>query len=58
MELQADAQGSKVIFKCCLYIIHWEAQLTRLPFRLVSTTAKLKTKKLVGFGANEVRHVI
>jgi hypothetical protein len=24
----------------------------------VSTTAKLKTKKLVGFGANEVKHVI
>ena len=32
--------------------------LTRKPFRLVSTTAKLKTKKLVGFGANEVKHVI
>ena len=28
------------------------------PFRLVSTTAKLKTKKLVGLGANEVKHVI
>jgi len=35
-----------------------EAMLTRKPFRLVSTTAKLKTKKLVGFGANEVKHVI
>ena len=32
--------------------------LTRKPFRLVSMTAKLKTKKLVGFGANEVKHVI
>ena len=35
-----------------------ETMLTRKPFRLVSTTAKLKTKKLVGFGANEVKHVI
>ena len=32
--------------------------LTRQPFRLVSTTAKLKTKKLVGLEANEVEHVI
>ena len=32
--------------------------LTRKPFRLVSTIAKLKTKKLVGPEENEVKHVI
>jgi 3-dehydroquinate dehydratase len=32
--------------------------LTREPFRLASTVAKLKAKKLVGLGANEVKHVI
>ena len=32
--------------------------LTRLPFRLESTVARLKPKKLVGLGANEVKHVI
>jgi len=34
------------------------AKLTRLPYRLASTTAKLKSKKLVGLEANEVKHVI
>jgi len=34
------------------------AKLTRLPYRLASTTAKLKSKKLVGLEANEVEHVI
>jgi len=38
--------------------INIEAMLTRKPFRLVSTTAKLKTKKLVGLGANDLKHVI
>jgi len=33
-------------------------ELTQLPYRLASTTAKLKSKKLVGFEANEVKHVI
>jgi hypothetical protein len=33
-------------------------KLTRLPYRLASTTAKLKAKKLVALEANEVKHVI
>jgi len=33
-------------------------KLTRLPFRLASTVAKLKPKKLVGLEANGVKHVI
>jgi len=41
-----------------LDIVDLASLLTRQPFRLVTTIAKLKTKKIVGFEANEVKHVI